>query len=66
MQHVLDIVIACTITAIVFFGLGAIYAHTLATWVAKEFKAEMAMAVAEIRKIRGEIFKERVNRGEGE
>ena len=63
--------ILCAVVAIASFGAGALYGHTLAILIADEFKkemsdakAEVAGAVAEIRKFRGEIFKSRVARGD--
>jgi hypothetical protein len=54
---------ACVITAVIAFGAGAIYGHSLAALIADDFKKEMAAAVAEIKKIRGELFKGRINSG---
>jgi hypothetical protein len=66
MEQFLHTFVYCVITAIVAFGAGAVYGHTLAVLIADEFKKEMAAAVAEIKKIRGEIVKGRIGRGEGE
>jgi hypothetical protein len=55
----MNTLIACVVTAVVAFGAGAIYGHTLAAWIVDEFRKDMNAAVAEIKKIRGEIIKDR-------